>query len=200
MTRALAALPAVAFLLGVAPAAPVPPEANKPVFYYPTERGTELVYESSGGGTVKHVVTAVEKKDGALVVTLTQVLDNGQSLPHEKMVVTEKGLTRTEISGSALTPPLVMLRVPHPKGDKWEFAVSGAWGNGVEVKGTKVAVGVEKLKLPIGELDAVRVDSDYTLNGNNMKATFWYSPRVGVTQINQAQGQSLKLKSVTRPE
>ena len=78
--------------------------------------------------------SAVEKKDGGLLVTLTQVADNGQTLPHEKMLVTEKGLTRTEISGSPLTPPLVMLRVPHPKGDRWEFATSGAWGNGVEVK------------------------------------------------------------------
>ena len=98
----LVALAAVAFVPGVtpAPAAPVPPDARQPQLYYPTTLGTELVYHT-GGSPVRHVVSAVERKGGAVTVTLTQILTGGESIPHEVMVVSDKGLTRTQISGQA---------------------------------------------------------------------------------------------------
>ena len=190
----LAALAPVALVVGIAPAAPVPPEARKPMLYYPTRVGDELVYDR-GGVEVTHVVTSVAEKDGVKVVSIGE-RSGGSVSPFEKMEVSAKGLTRLEISGQQITP-LVMLRVPHPKGDKWEFTTSGAWGSGVEVKGTKVVTGPESLKLGDRTYESIAVESEYTLNGGKLKATFWYSPNVGLVKQTSSQNQSLTLKAFT---
>jgi hypothetical protein len=174
-----------------APAAPVPPEARKPLLYYPTRVGTELVYEKEGS-EVTHVVTAVEEKDGAKIVSVGEVVAAGKPAPHEKMQVSEKGLIRMEITGQKITPPLVMLRVPHPKGDKWEFTASGAWSG--EVKGSKIVIGPERLTVPAGTFETIRVESAYTLNGQQLQATFWYSPIVGLVKLAPLQGVTMTLK------
>lgn len=196
MPRVFVALAVATVAVGIAraPAAPVPPDARKPLLYYPTHVGDELVYDR-GGSEITHVVTAVEEKDGAKIVSISQVNPGGQPTPFEKMEVSTKGLTRLEITGQKITPPLVMLRIPHPKGDKWEFAASGAWSG--EVKGHKVVIGPERLVLSGHTFESIQVDSDYTLNGQQLKATFWYSPGVGMVKLVSAQGVGMTLKLFT---
>jgi hypothetical protein len=76
------------------PGAPAP---KPPPPYFVTQRGARLVYQELGAEKTV-VVSAVEEKDGSTVVTLERVDPSGQTQPDQKMVVSAKGLFRTELA------------------------------------------------------------------------------------------------------
>jgi hypothetical protein len=113
----------VAVILAVAPAAPIPKDAQKDVLYYPTTKGTTWTYSAKtptrAASEFTEFVTEVQKKDdGAFVVTVGRQFKDRVTLI-QKVEVTGKGLSRVA-SGAPLNPPRVLLKVGAKVGDTWE--------------------------------------------------------------------------------
>ena len=169
MGRLLAVFVSLAFGTGT-PAAPVPKDPPKGRAYFPTAPKTKWVYDQ-GGHDLTLMVTEVEETRAGTVVSVA-FLAGDEWLPYEKVQVSDAGLTQLENVNGELDPPLVWLKVPFKAGDSWNFK----W---MDEKGTDTVRGVEKVKVPAGTFDAVRVDSEYTFAGKKMKHSSWYAPGVG---------------------
>lgn len=189
--RRLVALLASSLLAAVAPAAPVPTHLMKPaapVYYFPVAVGAKWVYAGQGRDE-ELVVTDVDEVDGRKVVTVQQVAGE-QLTPDEKMGVSAAGLSRSECKGQKCDPPLHMLTVPFKPGQ----AVTWKSDN---IEGTDTIVGVERVKVPAGTFEAVRVDSSYTFGGVTGAAQFWYAPGVGLVKMTYDGGKERVLKAFT---
>jgi hypothetical protein len=185
MSRPFAVLLVAALLITLAPAAPVPTHLRKPpVYYYPTTVGTTWVYEDPNGEETL-TITKVEDVDGGKLVTVETVTDTGRK-PEEKMIVSEGGLARAEARGYKFTPPSVMLKVPFRPGDSWKSDPDRSEEN------AKI-IGVERVRVPAGTFEAVRVDAKYATGGPQKEpASFWYAPGVGLVKFTGGKEQVLK--------
>lgn len=193
---ALAVTVTVAGVLGLA-AAPVPSEADKAVAYFPTRVGAKWVYreeQANNGRTDTRVitrhVTAVERKGGAAVVSVGEVLsEEGQEVvvPWETVTVSGDGLFRSHTYGMDFDPPYCMLKAPHKPGNRWagETTLRDA-RLGLTLSSdryTSEAHGPERLRVEAGTFQAVRVETETTRDGKSSKGTVWYSPGVGVVKL-----------------
>jgi hypothetical protein len=189
----LAALFAATAVPLLAPAAPVPKHLMKdPVYYYPIRVGATWVYEDPNGSEETLTISKVELADGARVVTVDRVDPNGLVL-WERMAVSAGGLVRVEGLGGKLDPPLAMLQGPFRAGTKWETKTSGL--DGVDTIG-----GIERVKVPAGTYEAVRVDADYSIGGGGARTqtTFWYAAGVGLVRRTDGNAETFRvLKSFT---
>jgi hypothetical protein len=171
--------------------------------YYPTKAGTKLVYDySRGEGELVFVVTAVKDIKGGKRVSVER-RDLNEPVP-EAVELTAAGLVRVEGPDGKLDPPQVILPVPFRAGVTWKYKqVESPTGAGAV--GTDTVVGVEKVTVPAGTFEAVRVDTDctYTWRGGVwvLKRSRWYAPHVGMIQEKDKDGNLvLALKSVTLPK
>ncbi|MBN9517837.1 hypothetical protein J0H58_04835 [bacterium] len=184
-------------LAASAPAAPVPDEAKAPVLFFPTTPVT-WVYECWGvrwttPSEVTEVIVSVKGVNGEKVVALGSVY-GGKAQPSNSMVtVSERGLVegfggfnqRFETVATAL---------------RWPIAPGETWVGKLPPVGHKerrlVTRGWEKVRVPAGQFDAVRVDSTYVLqNGTKDRVDrTWYSPGVGVVKWEEDEGRMKVLK------
>jgi hypothetical protein len=195
--RPLAALSAAILCAALAPAAPVPKQPAKgPVYYYPTKPGAKWVYDSPGGEQ-NLVVSKVDDRKGTKVVT-TEVVTGKKRELFEVVEVSAAGLVETDCPAGKHSPPLVLLKLPFKAGDSWAYDSPGAGGLAA-IKGTRTVVGVEQIKVPAGTFEAVKVNTEYTLNaGARHVVATWYAPNVGLVRIADGDGKSLwLLKSFT---
>jgi hypothetical protein len=168
----------------LASAAPVPKDAKKePVCYYPTTVGSKWVYTAAGSDLVL-VVSKVEERKGAKVVTVERV-DGEKRRLDVVMEVSATGLAITEDGWVKRDPPSAVLKVPFKARDSWDFEHPGLDGVAAQ-KGTYVVGGVEKVKVPAGTFEAVRLDVDFTtvIGGRPRKSKVneWYAPHVGLVK------------------
>jgi hypothetical protein len=172
----------------VLPAAPAP---KPPVPYFVTQRGARLVYQVRDEEKVA-VVAAVEKKDGATVVTVHEVLRDGRTVPDEVVVVSEKGLFRVGFWGQKLSEPRCFLKLPFKPGDKWDL-IDG-------VKAT--SVGEEEVTVAAGKWRALRVDCEVSGPNGVSRFSHWYGPGVGLIKVVMDGEERRSLKSFTpgRPD
>src|SRR4029453_776509 len=98
MTRLVISVPALALLLSLAAAAPVPKGAEKAPLYFPTKVGAKWVYDDDGHKYTM-VVTDVEARDGRMVVTTGLVGSDGRTTHFESVAVSGRGLLLLESSG-----------------------------------------------------------------------------------------------------
>jgi hypothetical protein len=195
MSRLLAVLPVIAALLTFAPAAPVPKEKPREAFYYSTQVGTKWVYQT-GDGEFTEVITAVEEKDGAKVLTIGRE-DNGKVSPWQKLSVSGKGLVRLAIGSNLdeVKPSLCLLKLPVKAGNEWETPGTAP---GPEMTGKMTAHGPETVKVPAGTFNVIRVEWEWKYTGRRdpYKATFWYAPEIGLVKLEH-NGVARVLKSFT---
>src|SRR5262245_12575147 len=101
-------------LLIVAPAtlasATAGDDKKEAVLYYPTRVGDRRVYQD-GDKLTTLVVTKVEDRDGAKVVTVASEVD-GNFRPGGRVAVSAAGLVLLEQGDGRLDPPLVLLKLP----------------------------------------------------------------------------------------
>jgi len=187
--RVAAALSAFVLVLTCVTAAPVPMHLfpKTPVYYYPTTVGTTWVYKDDDEEFTL-VVSGAERTDDGVLVSVQRVTGGGQT-DHEKMLVSASGLIKVECFGKKLEPPLVMLKFPNKLGDSWTSS---------DPEGTDTVRGVEKITVPAGTFDALRVDAEYTLAGQKMKTVFWYEAGVGIVKWIHRERETRVLKSFTR--
>jgi len=167
-----------------APVTPAPPTKDADKYYFPTKVGDTLVYEVTKGKSppeeATDVVTAVEKKDGVLVVSVTGT--RGKIKMDTKTAVSDKGVFRVANAGIALASPMPQLKLPITIGESWTYdheTIPGVPPN--KMKYTVAAE--EKLELPAGKFTAVRVDMESEVAGAKFHESRWYA--AGVGQVKQ---------------
>ncbi len=174
------------------PAAPVPKHLmpkDQPPLIYPAAVGTKWVYEANGG-EVTIVASKVEDADGGKRITLDRLNADNTRAHHMTMLVSAKGVFLAAELNEPYDAPWCMLQLPHANGQTWD--TKPARKGQVLVNGTMKAGPVEKVKVPAGEIEAVRVEWSY---GGGGVATYWYAPGYGL--VRQSGGTNWNLKSVT---
>ena len=181
MIRSLAALLVVVALISLAPAAPVPKHLmpKGPQFNFPTGVGTKWVYVIEGGGEHTRVITRVEEKNGAKFVTSDWIASTTNRRTQTIEAITADGVYIHKENGETRDPPLLSLKLPPSAGEVWCYTFSM---NGFEIRTQKTAGPVEKVKVPAGEFDAVRVDVEMHLKGKELKTTDWYANGIGMVK------------------
>src|SRR4051812_18772813 len=85
-----------------------PRSKDPPRLYFPVRLGTRLVYKWDAGDRTVEVVTAVEAKDGAALVTVCEEED-GKLVPASVVAVTASELRWIAYKGEALDRPVPLL-------------------------------------------------------------------------------------------
>lgn len=153
--------------------APVPKVA--PLVYHPTVVGTKWVM-TSGKVRMTHTITAAEEKEGEKQVTIETEVDGASAKGEDKRVVSKDGVFGTGKPDQRV----VFLKMPAVKGDKWVIEGHGAPGQDEWVG---LAGEVEKVKVPAGEFDALRVDTEVLRGGKvTGRMTFWFATGCGVVK------------------
>lgn len=172
-------------------AAPVPQHLfPKEQVYFPTKVGAKS--EWVGGRWYTEVVTAVEKKDDHTLVTVEWV-EGTRMRPGRKVAVSPAGMVMLEAAGRKIEHPLWLLKQPHRDRSEWGIRLV----EHPQEKGTKTARGPERVEVPAGTFDAVRVECRYVLYGKDQQVTEWYAPNVGRVKFVDAGGATFELKAFT---
>jgi hypothetical protein len=153
-------------VIGFAPAAPVPQARQKPTPFHPTKKGTKWVYDYAGREEVL-VVTSAEQQGECRVVSVCAE-EEDQLVLRWRIVVHENGIHRLKIGDRRSCKPHWVLKLPARVGDTWEADF-----------GTARVGALEKVEVPAGTFDAVRID--WTLPDE--VASFWYAPDVGPVKV-----------------
>jgi hypothetical protein len=153
--------------------------------------GAKWVYGYDGKEEAE-VVTAVEKKDTSLIVTVQRVDGFGRK-SDSQVRVSKDGLFRLTGGPAVKHPPMCLLKLPHKAGAKWE-TFTGAWDM---FESTVTAHGPEKIEVPAGKFEAIRVETKFPQReGDSIVGKYWYAPGVGL--VKQTYGGYVRvLKSFT---
>jgi hypothetical protein len=193
MLRILAVLTALGALRVLASSTPGPNvNVAEPVLYFPTKVGAKWVYDDDGW-TYTMVVTKVERKGDAALVTVSSVFPDGWSQHFETMEVSRTGLREVENFYRKYDAPVPRLRIPHLSGAKWESPIRL---DGQDRGRSEMLAGpTEDVKVPAGTYRAVRVETLSTCAQTEQRLTHWYAPRVGLVRVKYRPGSSRDLKS-----
>lgn len=105
---------------------------------------------------------------------------NGDKSLREQILVVDDGIYRYAAAGKELTPPLKILKLPPARGDTWPCESTS---ENVVIKGEMV-VDQEDVSLPkLGTVKAwVSRTRDFTVDGQEMQAAYWFAPNVGIVK------------------
>jgi hypothetical protein len=187
VSRLFAAPVAVAVVLSLAPAAPVPKGAEKSRLYFPTTVGAKWVYQDEGGD-VTEVVTAVGQAEEATVVTVGRIGPDGKTVPVAKWAVSERGLFLLEYDGIKRDPPHCYLKLPLQPGVDWDFELTKPVWRGSARKS-------ERIQVPAGEYDAIAVD--VSVGKRPPILSYWLAAGIGFVKKTNRENTSRILKSFT---
>jgi hypothetical protein len=120
------------------------------------------------------VVTAVEWKDGAYVVSVGRE-GIGGVIPFQMIEVSSRGLLRVKSGTEETDSPRCLLRLPARVGDTWVF--DAQLGHGPATKyATK---GEEEVEVSAGKFTTIRVEGDWEYGKGPIRIIEWYAPGVG---------------------
>ncbi|MBN9520683.1 hypothetical protein J0H58_19555 [bacterium] len=177
---------------------PAQDPAPAPAYYYPVQKGARWVYlwKVQGRKDEERIdtVTAVESgTSGAKLVTASMVAADGRTYPTEKVEVSDKGVFNVaNLSGlGGYFSPWCQLKLPRHTGQSWKMH---QWDDTMLVDR-----GVERIQVPAGEFDAVRVDQMLQKYPTAPAQTRWYARGVGKVKHTCA-GMDISLKSFTPGE
>jgi hypothetical protein len=164
-------------------AAPGPAEPKELEIYHPTQVGAEWVYQ--GGkrglpttGEATLVIKDVKREDGKAICT---IVDKASDKLVSIIEVSERGLLQLANETGKLKSPRCLLKLPYKLNETWEEETANA--KGVVRFKVSYAIGkVEKVKVPAGTYEAIRVDIVHTFEKTLFKTTQWYAPKVGLVK------------------
>jgi hypothetical protein len=160
--------------------------------YFPTTVGDRLVTEmryKTHTDEYTEVVTAVEKKDGAVVVSVGREVDGKVSPQSSDVRVTDKGLFRMSLLGTVYDEPYCILKLPLKPGETWT-SESASGGGAVKSTFKYKAIKEEDVEVPAGKFHAFRIEVDVDTRGRATHSTIWYDARVGVVKMEYGDGDS----------
>jgi hypothetical protein len=181
-------------------AAPVPRESQKPHFF-PSRIGTTWVYQKVGGFASSCTITHVEEKsDGARIVTIGWLDDDGEVQTKRRVLLSSQGLYRLDVARGELDSPMCVLKLPLRPRQSWDFHKKGR--KIPEARGTRTAFEPEEVEVPAGKYLAVRVEAKWKYTDEDEKdapwrATEWFAPNIGVVKFVDSDGDEFLLKSFT---
>jgi hypothetical protein len=181
----LLVLVVLAFALGQLEAAPVPKGAPK-LWKFPTQVGTKWVYTESGDrdAEVTESILKVEETPRARLVRIrydSEWMKNGVNwgvLDVMTLWVDDEGLFETS-GREHIKPTFCLLKFQCTVGDVWERINpnSGAF------KGTSRVGAVEKIKVPAGEFECVRLETTMAIGQRVFWVrTDWYAAGIGLVK------------------
>ena len=193
MTRvtAIVAMLLVSLVAG-APGAPIPASAKKPALYFPVQKGARWVYGWSGENQkelelVCEVTDVNDGNDRAKDVMVGHIR-NEKAYPMQEFEVSDRGVFLVARSDDKASIRLeCLLKLPHKDNQIWSDDFSGT-------KETLTAFGPEKVKVPAGEYDAIRV-KHRNESSKDQDRTYWYAVEVGIVKMEG--GNRMVLKSFT---
>jgi hypothetical protein len=203
MYRSLALLLAALFApLGLG--APVPKGGEKSPAYFPTQKGAKWTYATHRNDeeeTETFVVTEVVEKGGEKIISVGRELKS-KVTPAGTFKLTKQGAIESVGISQINDLPLSALDRPVKPGDVWEVDTIGP--GKVPVKWKRAVRGPEKVKIPAGTFEAIRVEHTFTIKGDGelpdvlfLSRTEWYAPGVGLIRV-EGEGKELEvLKSFT---
>lgn len=182
MNRILSACVALALVapVGSAPRLKDPPARP----YYPTTVGYRWVMEtrgSAGGGeytqTTTDVVTAVEKKDGDIIVSVSREVDGRAATKPSQMKLSSSGLFRISMGETIYDTPYCVLKLPLKAGEKWTSEVK--LNENIQTTFKYEVAKEEEVEVPAGKFRAFRINVLAESRGTSSKYTLWYAPQFG---------------------
>jgi hypothetical protein len=185
MSRMLLVVPvALTALLTVAHAVPVPEGATlKGPVYFPTKVGAKWVYDEDGTEKIFAVVKVEEGRLWKTVYT-ERCLPDG-NVRYQTMRVSPYGLVQLREWENEWSPPIQLLKLPPGPDTKWFPISEDPW----------TVHGPERVKVPAGTYDAVRVDVLGRSNGPREMCSCWYAPGVGLVKATIGEQTVKVLKS-----
>jgi hypothetical protein len=189
MSRRLAAC---LILAAVAPAGSAPRLKDVPGGpYFPTTVGdrwvTEMRYQSNTAEFTE-VVTAVEKTDGALLVTVGREVEGVVGPSRSQVRVSDKGLFRLSNLGTVYDAPYCVLQLPPKPGDSWTSEVKS--GGTVTSTFKYKTIKEEDVEVPAGKFRALRIEVDIDGRGRTSRSVLWYDARVGIVKLDHDDADS----------
>jgi len=202
VARLSALLLSVVAFLTFAHAAPVPKEADRPAFYFPTRVGDTWVWAWVGDKNeftevVRKVDVDTEKEEKVITV---EVLVDGKRLNTKRFSLSAKGVFALSHDDHKYDKPWCVLKAPYRPGVTWDVDVRDPFG--VSVKSTHAIGEFEWVEVPAGKFRALRVETEHDGDNPRLTATSWYAPGVGQVKMvcrsgaGKAEG-SVVLKSFT---
>lgn len=183
---------AVVLLAFTVPAQAQDEPAVKSSDYYPTKVGTTWKYAFSKGSLVNTVTK--HEKIGEVMCARLETSTAGKDakvVSNEHVAVTDAAVERHATLGFQPDPPVILLKLPAKKGDKWE--IDSKVGNET-IKGT-AEVDEEEVKVKAGTYKTFKVTTDVTTGGMQIKSVCWYAKDVGmVKQDLTFAGNEVKLE------
>ncbi len=201
-------LAVLSLLVAAAAAAPVPKDKT-PVYYAATKVGTKRVYGNADGKptSVWATIKVEENPKGGLLVTEASADWGREPRPHRVLLVTEElvAILDGPRVGKPYDPPWVFVRPKAKAGDNWEFNLPLPVGI---LRPTQfpppdyayTARGGERIEVPAGTFDAVRVEESYLSPMPGAKRgtrTAWYAPGVGIIKSVVDTGVTSILQEIT---
>jgi hypothetical protein len=170
--RCLLALAVLAGLTALALCQGRQPETS----YFPLQAGTKWTYRFDGMKVlvqVSHLAPA-----GAMAYALLETFADGTVLSREQVAVAEDGVYRCTLGGEKYDPPVCILKAPPQTAAKWTFESKF---HGETQKGMATQDQAE-VTVPAGKYKAVRVQSLYKSDEQDVAVTCWYAAGVGLVK------------------
>jgi hypothetical protein len=180
------------FLVAFAPAAPVPKHLMKePPVYFPLQKVTwkysgELERLGLFFSRQEHITEIEELEDGSQITTV-------EAREICKLRVSSRGIVELARNGTTFDPPVVLLQLPARVGDSWTNTYNL---RGSKFKEVRTFRGPERVKVPAGTFDTLRVDVTETTGGLSVPSTYWYAPHVGIVKM-EISATTFELRSFT---
>jgi len=169
----------------VVPAGSAPRLKDGPgVSYFPTNVGDRWVIEMrypTGTEEYTEEVTDVENKDGALIISIGREVDGKLPPQRSQIQITDKGIYRMSLQGSAYDAPYRILKLPLKPGEAWTSEASSGGAQSTTFKYR--AMREEDVEVPAGKFRAFRIEVDIDTRGRSSRSAIWYGPGVGIVKM-----------------
>lgn len=174
------------------------PTPTVAALYYPSKVRDKRVY-LNGKYEQTFVVTAVDEKDGAKIVTVSEVFKTGpQPQQYVTVTVSDKGVYRIGDYAGKYDTPMCVIKLPHVAGETWKANLPGQ-SPLARYLGAFTTGPVEQVEVPAGKFKAIRIDYDGPKDGRQFRQTFWFAPDVGMVKTVVGEGRAeVVLKSYER--
>ena len=147
---------------------------------YPLAQDAEWHYTmhtEKGDAEMSYQVAKLESEADQEAYRVEMVLDKKIVLT-EQLNQTPEGLFRTQLQDAKLSPPLLLLKNPVKSGEQWRTKTQiGAQELTIECQ-----VESERVSVPAGEYDAVKLTVSTQANESDIRSTYWFAAGVGIVR------------------
>jgi hypothetical protein len=166
--------------------APIPKGHDTRRIAFPSAIGTEWTYKMSSNREFIKTITDVKEIDGGKFIYISEVQENGKKKISDIIEISEKGLFRKFELFFDFDPPLPLLLFSN-KDSKWDYeCICTDRPENFKIEGICTAIGPEKITVPAGSFETIRVESDYKIEfrDERSKSISWYASGVGLVKYS----------------